>query len=112
MWTRAERWVAVVVAVLFACSVCFAVDAKDAKFVGSKKTKTYHTPDCAAAKKIKEDNKVFFESEEEAQKAEFKACKKCVGAEKKEPEKAGEAKTEDKGEKKDEKKSENKTENK
>jgi len=43
----------------------------DYKFVASKKGKRYYAIDSAAAKNLSEKNKVYFNSEEEAQKAGF-----------------------------------------
>ena len=37
------------------------------KFVASKNSKTYHVPDCGSAKRIKEENKVWFQSKKEAE---------------------------------------------
>ncbi|MEW6358735.1 MAG: Ada metal-binding domain-containing protein [Planctomycetota bacterium] len=73
-----------VVLALFVCQVCTAQESKDEKLIGNKESKVYHKADCAAVKKMKEENKVEFASEEEAKKAEFKPCKKCVDVKKKE----------------------------
>ena len=72
------------VLVLFVCQLCVAVECKDAKFIGNKNSKIYHKPDCAAVKKMKDENKVAFASEEEAKKAKFRPCKKCIDVKKKE----------------------------
>ena len=48
-----------------------------ADFVGSKDSDKYHTMDCPIVKNIKEANKVIFKTAAEAQKAGYKACKKC-----------------------------------
>jgi hypothetical protein len=42
--------------------------------VASKNSNKYHWPWCAAAKKIKLENQVWFKSEAEAQKAGFQPC--------------------------------------
>ena len=68
---------AVLVGALGTCLVCSAAD-DDAKFVGHKETKTYHRPDCMAAKRIKVENKVLFKTEAAAKKAGFSPCKMCV----------------------------------
>ena len=39
---------------------------KTGMFVASKNSKIYHSPDCQYAKRIKEENKIFFKSAEEA----------------------------------------------
>lgn len=61
------------------CKRCVVVSAKEGKFVGSKEANVYHKPDCPAVKKISKDNKVYFQSEEEAKEAGFAPCKKCIG---------------------------------
>lgn len=47
-------------------------------FVGSKNSDLYHDPSCATAKRIKEENQVWFATQEEAQKAGYSpsACTK------------------------------------
>ena len=47
----------------------------ESKYVASKTGKKYHSPTCNLAKKIKESNKVVFNSKEEAKG--YKACN-CV----------------------------------
>jgi len=39
---------------------------KTGMFVASKNSKIYHLPDCQYAKRIKEENKIYFKSAEEA----------------------------------------------
>jgi len=46
-------------------------------FVGSKNSDVYHYPDCSSAKQIKEENKIWFNSVEEAKAAGYRPCKKC-----------------------------------
>jgi hypothetical protein len=41
-------------------------------FVASKNSKIYHRPDCKYAKRIKEENKIWFRSDEEAAEAGYK----------------------------------------
>jgi len=48
-------------------------------FVASKKGKVYHFPWCPGAKAIKEDNKIYFSSREEAEKAGYRPAKNCPG---------------------------------
>lgn len=62
------------------CKRCVVVGAKEGKFVGSKEANVYHTPECPAVKKISKENKVYFQSEEEAKEAKFAPCKKCIGS--------------------------------
>ncbi|MCA9370944.1 MAG: S1 RNA-binding domain-containing protein [Candidatus Peregrinibacteria bacterium] len=48
-------------------------DAPDAAFVASKTGKKYYTVDSAAGQKIKEENRVYFKDEKEAEAAGFSA---------------------------------------
>lgn len=45
------------------------------EFVGSVNSDLYHHPDCAAARRIKEENKVWFASVEDAQAAGYSPSK-------------------------------------
>ena len=47
------------------------------KFVGSKNSNKYHNPSCQSAQKIKPENRVYFASVAEAEKASYVACKVC-----------------------------------
>jgi len=47
------------------------------KFVGSINSNKYHLPDCPSAKKILPQNQIWFDSEEEAQKAGYIKCGSC-----------------------------------
>lgn len=47
-------------------SVVEDASKENCKFVGSKNSDKYHTPDCQWATRIKEENRVCFESEEDA----------------------------------------------
>lgn len=49
------------------------------KYVGSKSGKRYHLPSCPGAKRIKEENKVWFESKEAAEKAGYSPAANCQG---------------------------------
>jgi len=49
------------------------------KYVGSKSGKAYHFPWCAGALKIKEGNKIWFQTKEEAEKAGYKPAGNCEG---------------------------------
>ena len=44
---------------------------KTGMFVASKNSKIYHSSDCQYAKRIKEENKIFFKSAEEARERGF-----------------------------------------
>jgi len=48
--------------------------SKQGKFVGSINSNKYHWPDCPSAKKISEENQIWFSSEEEAQSAGYIRC--------------------------------------
>ena len=52
--------------------------------VGSKNSDKYHLPECPGAKQISEQNKVWFDSPEEAEKAGYQPAANCPGL-KKEP---------------------------
>ncbi len=49
------------------------------KVVGSIKSDKYHLPDCPGAKQISEENKIWFESIEAAEKAGYKPAGNCPG---------------------------------
>jgi hypothetical protein len=49
------------------------------KVVGSKNSDKYHLPDCPGAKQISEQNKIWFNSIEEAEKAGYKPAANCPG---------------------------------
>lgn len=46
-------------------------------FVGSANSNKYHYPDCKWALKIKPENKITFDSSEEAKGAGYVPCKAC-----------------------------------
>jgi methylphosphotriester-DNA--protein-cysteine methyltransferase len=48
-------------------------------FAGNKKLKIYGTLRCTSGKRMKVENRLFFESEEEALRLGFRRCKKCSG---------------------------------
>lgn len=56
-----------------------AVGAEQGKYVASKSGTKYHLPWCAGAKQIKEENKVWFASKEEAEKAGYTPAANCKG---------------------------------
>jgi len=47
--------------------------------VGSKNSDKYHLPDCPGAKQISEQNKIWFNSIKEAEKAGYKPATNCPG---------------------------------
>ena len=52
---------------------------RESKYVASKSGTKYHLPMCAGAKQIKEENKVWFVSKEEAEKAGYTPAANCKG---------------------------------
>ena len=48
-------------------------------YVGSMNGKTYHLPSCAGAKRIREENKVWFATKQEAQLRGYKPATNCKG---------------------------------
>lgn len=48
-------------------------------YVASKNGTKYHYPWCAGAQSIKEENKIYFSSEEEARKAGYTPASNCKG---------------------------------
>ncbi len=56
-----------------------AVNPTTGKVVGSKNGSKYHLPECSGAKNIKEENKVWFASVEEAKARGYTAAANCPG---------------------------------
>lgn len=52
-------------------------EKREGNFVGNKKSKKFHYPDCKYAKKMKKENQIWFSSIEEAEKAGYQPCKVC-----------------------------------
>lgn len=48
-------------------------------YVASKNGTKYHLPSCSGAKRIKEENKVWFNSKAEAEQAGYEPAKNCKG---------------------------------
>lgn len=48
-------------------------------FVASKKGTAYHFPWCPGAKQIKEENKIWFQTKEEAERFGYKPAANCPG---------------------------------
>ncbi len=55
--------------------------AVEQKIIGNKQSKIYHLESCPGALKMRQENKVFFASISEAQKAGFRAAANCPGLE-------------------------------
>jgi len=53
--------------------------ADKGRVVGSKNSDKYHLPECPGAKQISEQNKIWFNSIEEAEKAGYKPASNCPG---------------------------------
>ncbi len=49
------------------------------KYVASKSGSAYHFPWCSGAKRIKEANKIYFNTKEEAEKAGYRPAGNCKG---------------------------------
>ncbi|MFN3692713.1 MAG: Ada metal-binding domain-containing protein [Candidatus Paceibacteria bacterium] len=56
-----------------------SLTAETAKYVGSKSGTKYHLMTCAGAKRIKEENKVFFATAAEAEAAGYTPAANCPG---------------------------------
>jgi len=48
-------------------------------YVGSKNSNKYHLPNCSGAKRIKEKNKIWFNSKEEAEGVGYTPAANCPG---------------------------------
>lgn len=66
----------ILLTVLILCLLTVYVAAAD--FLASKNSTKYHDPSCVLAKNIKQENLVTFSSPEEASKAGFDPCKRCI----------------------------------
>ncbi len=56
-----------------------AVTAETARYVGSKSGDKYHLLTCAGAKRIKEENKIYFLSQTDAEAAGYTPAANCPG---------------------------------
>ena len=56
-----------------------ATQSQERLYVGSKNGTKYHLPTCSGAKNIKEENKVWFASKEEAEGAGYSPASNCKG---------------------------------
>lgn len=50
---------------------------KEAEIIGSTSSDKYHKPSCSYAKNITEDNRIYFDSEEDARGQGYKPCGVC-----------------------------------
>jgi len=55
------------------------VSVNDGRFVASKNSTKYHLPWCSGAQRIKESNKIWFDSKEEAEQAGYTPAGNCKG---------------------------------
>jgi len=53
--------------------------SQEASFVGSKNGSVYHFPWCSGAQRIKEENKIWFSSKEDAERAGYRPASNCKG---------------------------------
>jgi len=76
---RLSRW-ALVCLLPGVSLVATAVPAAGAGIIGTQRGKVYHVypVDCGSAKRIQDDNKIVFESVEEAEAAGRRLCKRCA----------------------------------
>lgn len=49
----------------------------EATYVGNKNSKIFHLADCSSAEKMSEENKVYFNSRDDAVKEDYTPCKSC-----------------------------------
>ncbi len=56
-----------------------ALPPQSGAYVASKSGSVYHLPWCSGAKRIKEENKVWFMSKEEAERAGYRPASNCKG---------------------------------
>lgn len=57
----------------------FTISDSDGKYVASKNGTAYHYPWCPGALKIKEENKIWFNTKEEAENKGYKPAGNCDG---------------------------------
>ena len=53
--------------------------SKDGGYVASLNGSVYHLPWCSGAERIKEENKIWFNSKEEAERAGYRPAQNCKG---------------------------------
>ncbi len=52
---------------------------KTGKYLGSQRGSVYHLPWCSGAQRIKEENKIWFQSKEEAERKGYRPATNCKG---------------------------------
>lgn len=57
------------------------IDAGKVRFGGNRRLKIYGTLSCSSGKRMKAENRVFFESQSEAINAGYRPCGHCMRAE-------------------------------
>ena len=55
------------------------ISSSQGNYVASKNGSSYHRPDCPGAKQIKEENRIVFQTAEEARSAGYKPAGNCPG---------------------------------
>ena len=55
------------------------LDSSRSNYVASRNGSSYHLPDCPGAKQIKEENKIWFQTADEAKRAGYKPAGNCPG---------------------------------
>lgn len=56
-----------------------AIQTRTGMYVASKSGSVYHLPWCSGAKRIKEENKVWFANKDEAERAGYRPAANCKG---------------------------------
>lgn len=52
-------------------------EKKDGKIIGNKNSKVYHQESCSSVSRMSDNNKIYFNSQDEAEKNGYKPCKNC-----------------------------------
>lgn len=52
-------------------------DVKATAYIGNSNSHIFHNPSCSSANTMKEENKIFFKSREEAVNGGYTPCKRC-----------------------------------
>lgn len=85
-----QRNLAIILCIIFFCTSIFfafnpfvrenreATRIVDIQYVSSAYSDKYHNLSCEYAKKIKEENKLYYETEREARKAGKSPCSVCI----------------------------------
>lgn len=54
-------------------------EEKSGMYVGSRNGRVYHLPSCSGAKRIKDENKVWFKDKKDAEERGYKPASNCKG---------------------------------